>query len=57
MSQNKIKTTPKGATPTKRKAYERPAFMPSLAFERQALSCAGCLNASAGVPSFCSLNS
>lgn len=33
-----------------RRPYVKPDFITSLAFERQALSCAGCLNASPAFP-------
>lgn len=42
--------------PAKR-PYEKPAFITSLAFERQALSCAGCLNQAMGPPAFCGMQS
>ena len=38
----------------KRRPYERPSFISSRAFERQALSCAGCINQASGFPTFCS---
>ncbi|MBM4290571.1 MAG: hypothetical protein FJ138_03325 [Deltaproteobacteria bacterium] len=44
---------PRGA----RRPYEAPAFVVSRAFERQALSCAGCLNQSASFPAFCAMRS
>jgi hypothetical protein len=37
-----------------RKPYHKPGFIVSRAFERQALSCAGCINTAAGFPSYCS---
>lgn len=37
-----------------RKPYQKPGFIVSRAFERQALSCAGCVQQSAGFPNFCS---
>lgn len=40
-----------------RRKYEKPGFITSLTFERQALSCAGCLNASPDFPAFCALQS
>ncbi len=46
--------------PVEKKAkrpYERPDFISSLAFERQALSCAGCLNQAMSPPAFCSMQS
>lgn len=48
------------AAPAGKKAkrpYERPDFISSLAFERQALSCAGCLNQAMSPPAFCSMQS
>ena len=41
----------------KRRPYEAPAFIITQAFERQALSCAGCLNQAGGWPSFCGMKS
>ena len=38
-----------------RRAYQAPAFIRSQAFERQSLSCAGCLNQSDGWPNFCGM--
>jgi len=50
--------TEKDPTPPKpRRPYEKPGFITSLAFERQALSCAGCLNQAMGPPAFCSMQS
>jgi hypothetical protein len=43
--------------PRARRPYEPPAFIISRAFERQALSCAGCLNQSASFPAFCAMRS
>ena len=40
-----------------RRPYQAPAFIVSKAFERQALSCAGCLNQSSSWPSFCGMRS
>lgn len=40
-----------------KRPYEKPAFVTSLAFERQALSCAGCLNQAMGPPAFCGMQS
>lgn len=40
-----------------KKPYQKPDFITSRAFERQALSCAGCLNQSAAFPSFCAMRS
>ncbi len=37
-----------------RKPYQKPGFIVSRAFERQALSCAGCINQASGWPSYCS---
>ncbi|MAD60622.1 MAG: hypothetical protein CMH49_03770 [Myxococcales bacterium] len=37
-----------------RKPYQKPGFVVSRAFERQALSCAGCINQASGWPSYCS---
>ena len=51
------KTKTQAPKSTERRKYQKPAFLPSLAFERQALSCAGCLNAAASPPFFCALNS
>ncbi len=46
-----------GAARAPRRPYEPPAFVVSRAFERQALSCAGCLNQSASFPAFCAMRS
>lgn len=43
--------------PRKRRSYVRPAFLTTAAFERQALSCAGCLNLSPNAPALCALKS
>ena len=40
-----------------KRPYQRPGFVVSQAFERQALSCAGCLNQSASFPNFCAMRS
>ena len=40
-----------------RRPYEKPGFVVSRAFERQALSCAGCLNQSPSFPAFCAMKS
>jgi hypothetical protein len=40
-----------------RRPYEKPGFLVSKAFERQALSCAGCLNQSSVFPAFCAMRS
>ena len=45
------------ATKKVRRPYQAPAFIVSKAFERQALSCAGCLNQSSSWPSFCGMRS
>lgn len=45
------------ATKKARRPYQAPAFIVSKAFERQALSCAGCLNQSSSWPSFCGMRS
>ena len=37
-----------------RRPYQKPSFISSRAFERQALSCAGCINQASGFPTFCS---
>ncbi len=48
----------KKKAPTKtRRAYAKPDFESSLAFERQALACTGMLNQGAAPPAFCSLKS
>lgn len=51
------KQTDQAPRKTKKKAYEKPAFVTSMAFERQALSCAGCLNQAVGPPAFCGMQS
>ena len=43
--------------PRPRRPYQKPGFIVSQAFERQALSCAGCLNQSAAFPNFCAMRS
>ena len=48
---------PKQAARAARKPYEKPAFVVSKAFERQALSCAGCLNQTSAFPAFCAMRS
>ena len=40
-----------------RRPYQKPAFLVSKAFERQALSCAGCLNQTSAFPAFCAMRS
>ena len=40
-----------------RRPYQKPGFLVSQAFERQALSCAGCLNQSASFPTLCAMRS
>lgn len=40
-----------------RRPYQKPAFIVSKAFERQALSCAGCLNQTSAFPAFCAMRS
>ena len=47
MQKNNKSTT---ETKSNRRKYERPDFITSLAFERQALSCAGCLNLTPAFP-------
>ena len=42
---------------TSRRPYVKPGFVTSAAFERQALSCAGCLNAVPAPPALCSMRS
>jgi hypothetical protein len=44
-------------TQPERRPYEKPGFVVSRAFERQALSCAGCLNQSPSFPAFCAMKS
>ncbi|MCB9547510.1 MAG: hypothetical protein H6706_16920 [Myxococcales bacterium] len=41
----------------RKRTYEKPGFITSLAFERQALSCAGCLNQAMAPPAFCAMQS
>ncbi len=43
--------------PTSRKPYVKPGFDTSAAFERQALSCSGCLNLAPAPPALCALRS
>lgn len=40
-----------------RRPYVKPGFVTSAAFERQALSCAGCLNLAPTPPALCSMRS
>ncbi len=42
---------------TEKKPYQKPAFVSKRAFERQALSCSGCLNQSSSFPAFCAMRS
>lgn len=49
-----IENTRGEATSEERRPYQKPSFLSSQAFERQALSCAGCINQASGFPSFCS---
>ena len=44
-------------TPAAKRPYQKPAFVISQAFERQALSCLGCLNQSGSFPAFCAMRS
>ncbi len=44
-------------TKTEKKPYQKPAFIYKRAFERQALSCSGCLNQSSSFPAFCAMRS
>jgi len=44
-------------TPGARRPYVKPGFVTSAAFERQALSCAGCLNLAPSPPALCSMRS
>jgi hypothetical protein len=48
-------TTPAGSPA--RRPYVKPGFVTSAAFERQALSCAGCLNLAPAPPALCSMRS
>ena len=48
---------PKTEVKSARRPYEKPAFIVSKAFERQALSCAGCLNQTSAFPAFCAMRS
>jgi hypothetical protein len=43
--------------PAARRPYVKPGFVTSAAFERQALSCAGCLNLAPAPPALCSMRS
>ncbi|MCK6575837.1 hypothetical protein L6V77_32685 [Myxococcota bacterium] len=43
--------------PVARRPYVKPGFVTSAAFERQALSCAGCLNLAPAPPALCSMRS
>jgi len=40
-----------------RRPYQKPGFVVSKAFERQALSCAGTLNQTSAFPAFCAMRS
>ena len=57
MSKSEIKTDQAPKAPKAKRPYAKPAFITSLAFERQALSCAGCLNQAMGPPAFCGMQS
>lgn len=58
MSKTQIETkTEQAKAPKAKRPYEKPAFVTSMAFERQALSCAGCLNQAMGPPAFCGMQS
>lgn len=54
-------TPPRAPTPPPapraRRPYVKPDFVTSAAFERQALSCAGCLNLAPAPPALCSMRS
>lgn len=50
---SEVKETEEVVSKTRR-PYQKPGFIVSKAFERQALSCAGCLNQASGWPSYCS---
>ena len=60
MSKNKLENkidsdqSKADASDLARKPYQKPGFVVSRAFERQALSCAGCINQASGWPSYCS---
>ncbi len=41
-------------SPKAKRPYQKPSFISSRAFERQALSCAGCINQASGWPTYCS---
>ena len=57
MSKSESKTDQSTKAPKAKRPYAKPAFITSLAFERQALSCAGCLNQAMGPPAFCGMQS
>ena len=50
-------TSDQRSSVTQRRPYQSPGFVVSQAFERQALSCAGCLNQSASFPTLCAMRS
>ena len=50
-------SSPSSTDSIQKRAYVKPGFITSQAFERQALSCAGCLNQSASFPVFCGMRS
>ncbi len=49
--------SPPGGPVPQRRPYVKPGFVTSAAFERQALSCAGCLNLAPAPPALCSMRS
>ena len=51
LESNQVKTD---SNEVQRKPYQKPGFVVSQAFERQALSCAGCINQASGFPTYCS---
>ena len=54
---NLERSQPEQAERPARRPYQKPAFVVSKAFERQALSCAGCLNQTSAFPAFCAMRS
>jgi hypothetical protein len=56
-SSSSITSSDSGSKNQRKRAYEKPDFITSQAFERQSLSCAGCLNQSASFPVFCGMRS
>jgi len=52
-----VSISTRSSSSLQRRPYQKPGFLISQAFERQALSCAGCLNQSAAFPTLCAMRS